>query len=474
MVKYPLFVIIFALIISPCTFAQKNKDYREYIEQLDFILTEQAAMREFKQQQDTEYRKFLRQEQEAYRKYVEEVEKKWNEFIGSTRQLWVDYSASKDARSIVNFEEEEVTTARLGGQYHIRNANMVVGIDGSFAFLFPYPASFYSASFAVAKEKRKTTPANRGQIVIEAVVPASTPDAENKAKEMIGNQVEKLFSADNEAKANVLEGQVKNKKGEVVTAQNARKFADEEVLPKARSAPGPIKSKDGVQRIKVSATVAMVPDHIRVRAEQYLPSARKYCNQYGEDLPLTMAIIQTESYFNPLAQSPIPAYGLMQLSPNADARDAYKYVFKEDKPPLPSYLYVPDNNMMLGVAYLHMLRENYFYGVRDPKKQEYLVIAACNAGVEKVVKQVLKKYDIPSMPPSGVYNVLKQEMPDETKDYLAKVTARKNIYSAWQQDRLKTTNITDYWDRMASMPFPEFQDERARVAVFWHELKDSL
>jgi membrane-bound lytic murein transglycosylase C len=258
------------------------------------------------------------------------------------------------------------------------------------------------------------------------------PDAVDKAKELIANQIKTIFSAVNEAKKNVLEDQVKTKTGETVTPQNVEEFVQEEVLPEAKVEPEPLKSKDGVDRVKVSVVIPMVPEHLRIRAKNYLDSVRKYCDQYKEDLPLVMAVIQTESYFNPLAKSHIPAYGLMQLVPKYGGRDAYRYVFKKDEAPTPQFLYVAENNLLLGTAYLYLLKDNYFYGIRDPRKQEYLMIAAYNGGVGRVIKRMLKRHKVPQMSQDEVYETLRKVMPEETSDYLVKVTSRKKNYLAWR------------------------------------------
>ena len=60
------------------------------------------------------------------------------------------------------------------------------------------------------------------------------------------------------------------------------------------------------------------------------------------------------------------------------------------------------------------------------------MVASYNGGMGRVIRRVLKKYEIPKMTSSEVYEALRKEMPDETKDYLAKVTTRKKNYLAWQ------------------------------------------
>jgi len=284
--------------------------------------------------------------------------------------------------------------------------------------------------------KIQHTPKHRkqkgGRIIIEAIVPADAPDRMVQARSLIASQTERIFSMKNRARRNVLEGQVRNRMGQPVTPQNVRQFVQDEVLPKAKIDPEKVKSNDGVERIKVTVSIPMVPDHLKKRAQQYLSSTRKYCKQFKEDLPLVMAVIQTESYFNPLAKSHIPAYGLMQLVPRAGGRDAYRYVFNKDKAPKPDFLYVPDNNLLLGIAYINLIRDKYLYGINDPEKQQYLITAAYNGGIGNVIKKVLKKHNVKKMSDAELYRILQQKMPDETKDYLTKVTSRKKNYLAWQ------------------------------------------
>ncbi|MBD3181207.1 transglycosylase SLT domain-containing protein, partial [Candidatus Poribacteria bacterium] len=241
-----------------------------------------------------------------------------------------------------------------------------------------------------------------------------------------------IFSDKNEANRNLLQGQVKTKSGEEVTHDNVKEFTENEVLPEVKIAARSIKSNDGVERVKAKVVIKMVPEHLAVRAKQYLSQVKINCMKYNESIPLVMAVMETESYFNPLAKSHIPAYGLLQIVPKYAGRDAYKYVHKEDKQPKPSYLYVPNNNINLGIAYMNLLRTRYFYGIKDPVKQEYMVIAAYNGGMGNVIRRVIKKYKVHEMSPPMVYEALRKEMPDETKDYLAKVTRRKNNYLAWE------------------------------------------
>jgi transglycosylase-like protein with SLT domain len=89
--------------------------------------------------------------------------------------------------------------------------------------------------------------------------------------------------------------------------------------------------------------------------------------RYGLDPTLVQAVIQCESQFNPLAQSPRGAQGLMQLMPATQTllgvRDAFD----------------PQDNVEAGVAYLAILQRTFPDNVS-------LLLAAYNAGPQAVVQ----------------------------------------------------------------------------------------
>ena len=89
--------------------------------------------------------------------------------------------------------------------------------------------------------------------------------------------------------------------------------------------------------------------------------------RYGIDPKLVMAVILVESGFNPRAQSPKNAQGLMQLIPETAQRFRVKDAFD------------PEENIKGGIAYLKWLLA-YFKG------DVALVAAAYNAGEGTVDK----------------------------------------------------------------------------------------
>jgi hypothetical protein len=126
---------------------------------------------------------------------------------------------------------------------------------------------------------------------------------------------------------------------------------------------------------KPAEFVAVTPEQRFV-----LTLVNRYAPEYGIDPRLALAVIQTESNFNPSARSSKNAQGLMQLIPETAAR------FKVKRP------LDPAQNVQGGFAYLRWLLA-YFQG------NVPLVVAAYNAG-EGAVNRFR---GIPPYPETRVY-----------------------------------------------------------------------
>lgn len=135
----------------------------------------------------------------------------------------------------------------------------------------------------------------------------------------------------------------------------------------------------------------------------HLKSVEHYSNKYGVDKSLVLAVIKTESGFDPKAISNKGAVGIMQIMPSTA-------VFIAEKLGLSNYdLTDSDISINFGTFYLSYLLKKY--------SEEFLAICAYNAGegtVNKWLKQgKLSKNNIPYK---------------ETKNYIKKVNFRKKLY----------------------------------------------
>lgn len=314
------------------------------------------------------------------------VLRQWEDFRESTTKEWVDYSDRGDAVSKVDFEKGRVEVEVL---------------------------------VPVEEVTKKTTPR------------AADLDAGERAKlqklaeDKLAAQLKKALSEKDTKTTEVLKDQIKALGGETLTPDNAPRLVkrlETSVEDK------PVVAQDGKPRLKVAVKIDLVPDHMRIRAKRHEAQVTSVARRYGLDPALVYAVIQTESEFNPRARSQAPAFGLMQLMPKSGAREAYQYLYKEERVVSPDYLYDPDNNILLGATYLHMLRTRHFPKVKDPENQRTLMIAAYNCGPGCVRKNILSKHDVDAMTNAELLLLIRRAAPKETQEYVPRVQGRIASY----------------------------------------------
>ncbi len=183
----------------------------------------------------------------------------------------------------------------------------------------------------------------------------------------------------------------------------------------------------------------MVSNFSSKQAEKYRPLVERYAKTYGVSPSLVFAIMRTESNFNPFAVSSAPAYGLMQLVPNSGGRAAFIRAKGEDHAPSKQYLFIPENNIELGAAYLNVLAADELAAIADPVSREYCVISAYNTGPGNVLRTfggssgnrdgALARINGLSAP--AVYDTLRRQLPyAETRQYLQKVVGFRKEFIA--------------------------------------------
>ncbi len=373
-------------------------------------VTEEQAYEEYRKNETQNYQNYLESETEAYNKYMKEeqegieklrkeVEDFWGtgEFISSTKKDWVEYGKDKKSRSDVDFEDGTAKIEILLSPEEANNIELA---------------------------NKKLEDAVKNLVTTEG----STKDFSTKS--------EKPAPLENEP---VLTGQVVNKNGAPVNKSNADDYA-KEIIKEQKVTKETVKGADGQERTKVTVTMSLAPDHIKVRAAKYEDEVNKYAAKYNLPVELIYAVIHTESYFNPKAKSHAPAYGLMQLVPRSGARDAYQYVYKKDKILSANYLYKPEKNIELGAAYLNILMKRYFSKVKDPNSKMLCAIAAYNTGAGNVARAFTGTTNpakavpkINKMTYQECYGFLREYLPyDETKGYIKKVSQRLGKYNEWK------------------------------------------
>ena len=198
---------------------------------------------------------------------------------------------------------------------------------------------------------------------------------------------------------------------------------------------GHIRGGDGQTRTVSRVKLSLAEKHLQVRAGRYYSMVCEYANKFGHDPAIIMAMVHTESAFNPMAASAANAYGLMQLVPSSGGREAYRWLHKKDIAPSPGYLMRPRENIELGTAYMKILQERIFKGVTDPSSRLYCAIAAYNCGGGNVGRAFTGRKSVRSSlasinaaTPEQVLKRLQTNAPKETRNYVQHVFNRANLY----------------------------------------------
>ena len=430
-----------------------------------------AIRKEFADSADAALADYLEYEAqlfEEYEKFRDKVMETWGDsvMVESTRKEWVEYSDDKSSRTSVNWESGKVTvevlvdpaddqetvrkklenavsgllssrgstcgfdssvlpdrpvsdTPLLDGQLDLSR----YGVSSTVATRTPSaPKPFEAASpGAPAPSRGKSLDLSRDKSPRPAVKPAGTSmaaKAEERRKE------EEL------ARQRAIEEERLRKE-----QQKALEQVPAAVVASQTPSVQPVSTSEGVKNI-VAITMELVEDHIPKRAEKFKQMVSSHSAKYSVDEPLIYAIMEQESAFNPVAQSWVPAYGLMQLVPKSGGRDAYRYVHKEDRIPSPDFLFDPNNNIQLGTGYLKLLMSTTFAKVTDVRCRMLCAIAAYNTGAGNVSRSINGTTNISkaiptinSMSYDQLFSHLKRNLPHaETQDYIQKVTSKMHKY----------------------------------------------
>ena len=395
--------LYFTILLSLCFVAMNaqvesefEKFKREQQEQMKAMMQSDSALYK---ELEKEYQDYVKAEKEAYEKFVKEISAMWggDNVVESTNKEWVEYSDDGQSRSVVDFEQGEAKIEII---------------------ITPEEESSEVKLEAKVEEKVKDLIVNKGK----------TKDYDSSKEKAVPLQ-----------ETPVLENQVQTPSGEVITENNVNEGV-KEIVQEAVIEKKEITGDDGEKRQVVTIKLDLAPNHIKTRAEVYKNEVEKYCLKYDVDPALAYAVMQTESSFNPKAKSHVPAYGLMQIVPSSAGQDCAASLKKDFVKPTANYLYEPENNIEMGVHYLHLLKKRYYTKVTDPRSRDLCVIASYNTGAGNVARALRGDTKISKAIPQinemsyeELFKYLEKKLLPETQNYIRKVTERMNDFNKWMK-----------------------------------------
>jgi len=325
---------------------------------------------------EDEYAEYKKAYQSAYQQYQQEITQFWSQVELSDSTTWVDYSPAMDVKRVVDFANNEIRISIQGDR--------LKGFSPADA-----GREFFAALSMDIDSAYDVDP------VLTKVVGEAQP---NSQRTILG--LDTQLAAELNKRARLI--RKVGKQGEVLTL------------------------------------VAKLPDNsLAKRAYGYVGEVQKAASRWQVSAPLIMAIMHTESAFNPMARSHIPAFGLMQIVPKSAGRDASRLVFGRERLLTGADLFKPATNIQMGAAYLHILDKKYLKGITNDESRRLCVIAAYNTGAGNVARAFNGTTSIKRAFPlinrlssKQVYAHLRSNLKHaEARQYVKKVTEALPLYS---------------------------------------------
>ncbi|KPV93064.1 Membrane-bound lytic murein transglycosylase C precursor [Pseudoalteromonas sp. P1-30] len=398
--KMLLKIGVFAYLTMSFTSIAQTNDEAEFEA---FLKKRQSEFNQFEQQQKQEFEAFVTAWRDAQNAYLKQVTTKWQDPNLPSSKVWVKYSDDLNKRTSVNFESGEVVVELLNS----KNNEQAV----------EYAKEQVNELSQVTVDKT---------LAKDPVYIAANNTINNKSFISMGKSLNSKIE--------------RNKPSTTIQPKKIAKqtVLSTEIVEEVLSAKAPVITK---QKDRVTISYKLPANTLSNQAKRYLPEVQQQAKRYNIEPALLLAIIHTESSFNPLARSPIPAFGLMQIVPTSAGKDVSNFL--QGKPLLlsPEYLFQADNNVEAGSTYMHILSNRYFKNVRNTQSRIYMSIAAYNTGPGNVAKTLsgsksLNQASIAAnaMSSENVYTLMVNHLPaQETRNYLQKVVKR----TAYYQKQLK-------------------------------------
>jgi membrane-bound lytic murein transglycosylase C len=355
----------------------------------DFQKEQNKEYQQYKDNLEKEFKAYKQAYEESFKEFSTELGKKWPQTTPdiTTKHKWVEYSEDLNSKKAIDYEKKELSFEVIAKNEEEAKKKIAAMFDDTFSKDVSQASNDDILKKKIYKKLKKKKPAVKSnQKLISDIIRLN----------------EKIR----------LKDQIK--KQSLIKVKHNGKFI-------------------------YKANVKLPSDSSVRKAKEFKADVINSSNKEQIPASLIFAIMHSESSFNPMARSHIPAFGLMQIVPRTAGIDSYKYLYKKKKLLSSSYLYNSSNNIKIGSAYLHILYYSYLKKIKDPQSRLYCAIAAYNTGAGNVAKAFIGSTNINrasqtinTMSSDDVFKKLMRNLPyNETKKYLSKVNKRVSAYHKW-------------------------------------------
>ncbi|MCP3925933.1 MAG: DUF3393 domain-containing protein [Desulfobacterales bacterium] len=391
----PLFTVFILILLTVTVNAQSFEDFVNDRDKDNQRF--KSSFNTYKTTIDKEFDEYKKIVNEEYKKYTKNLSKHWGKPVLSSQKIWVEYSKDMRSRKTVDFGRGVIKISVIipeNDRYYNKKINDLLA--------------------DLLTENTKTA-FKRDPI---------SQNIERRIKKKLSNVISSNI------KKNPIVTDIFFKSPKPSKAKVKRKV--KEIRKKTVVKKQPSKVKNSV----IVSIKLRIPKAFKKKARIYVPTVKRLSKKWRVDPALIMAIIQTESAFNPMAKSYVPAYGLMQIVPRSAGLDTSKVLFGKRKLLSPSFLFNGTNNINVGSCYVNILMYRYLKKIKNKKNRLLCAIASYNTGAGNVarafightnINQASKK--INRMNSRQVYNRLINHLThQEAVHYVKNITKRMNYY----------------------------------------------
>lgn len=416
------------------------------------IQAQQNKFDEYKKQQKAKYERFADDYIQRYEAFKAQLIEKWGVAELSSSTEYVAYSDDNNVKVIADFENDTIEVSIHEDALNAlskeeQNEAVKTAIESTLNLSAP-EANKFNPEFAIlesqaSKKYDATTPTHRK---------TSAPTLLNALGIKNDVELQESIAAAKEVPA----GQQADIVTQRTKARLAEQIAEVKQFAAREDVPEPKKEQaektalmltadlNEVSAAKIDATVKNTKSYkIQLhrarydKATNYLDAVYQQAERWQVAQDTLLAVIETESHFNPMAKSHIPAYGLMQIVPATAGADVNNKVFSKAKKPTPEELFNGERNIEFGSAYFNILMTRYLKEVEDPTSRMYCAIAAYNTGIGNLSRafnngergRMAAIKQINQMTPEQVMRVIKSKTHTETQRYLDKVLSSKAYFA---------------------------------------------